>query len=75
MSAVLDMLKGGLSLEDALQARVDRIVANGERSSGYSMSTTKQDGYSQAILYPAYAENLLAVSRALKDRAAAEAAR
>lgn len=67
MSAVLKMLKGNRSLEEALQARVDRIVANGKRSSGYVMRTTKEGGYSQAILYPAYAAQLAALKKPVED--------
>ena len=54
MNAVLKMLKGNQSLEDALQARVDRIVEHSKRTSDFKMQTMRSDGYAQAFVYPKY---------------------
>lgn len=45
-------LRGSMSLDNALDARLDNVRGIAERSSGFSFATKKSGGYSQSVLYP-----------------------
>lgn len=52
MKFVLKKLKGNLTLDEAIDARVLKIQAIGQRSSSYVLKTVQENGFTQTELYP-----------------------
>lgn len=53
MRLILKTLKGRLSLDQAIEARVEEIKAIGQRSSSFTLKTVRGEGFAQTELYPA----------------------
>lgn len=52
MKQLLAKLKGPRTLDEALEHRLRRIVAIGQRGPDYVLATRREGGYSQTELHP-----------------------
>lgn len=52
MSLLLNKLKGNLTLDQAIEARLQEIRNIGQRSSSYVLKTVHQNGFTQTELHP-----------------------
>lgn len=63
MNQLLAKLKGTRCLDEALEHRLQRIVAIGRRGPDFVLPTRREGGYAQAELYPTAANAKAAVKR------------
>lgn len=52
MKKLIQTLKGNLTLDQAIEARVREIRSIGQRSSSYTLKTVRGEGFAQTELYP-----------------------